>query len=448
MDILLIAKYCDAQISTTFTHNTVIQNITLDSRKVVNGSLFVAVRGDNHDGHDYVANVVANSNCYALVNKDFTPDLPNLLRVEDTTKALGLIAAGYRQQFAIPVVAITGSNGKTTVKEMLRSICNAQFGEDKVLATAGNLNNHWGMPQTLLQLESRHKVAIIEMGMNHAGELDYLSHLAQPTIAVVNNVMFAHAGHFSGLADIASAKGEVYHGIAKDGIACVNASNEFAPQWLKNDISVPVYLFGTQNSQCYIKEQRDNSAIYITPNGEVEIKLAILGQHNYANALTAIAVALNIGCSLDNIKFGLENYHGYKGRLEPKTAFNGALIIDDTYNANPDSVYAAISAIQDLPKPHWFIFGDLKELGTEELRHHAEIAKYAFIHGIDNLITVGKLTKVAHENFVGNKIHFEDNMDVVKYCTLHLPKDGTVLVKGSNSTRLFDIVNKLVVTTE
>lgn len=449
IDILSLANYCHAELSNKFVGNNEINNITLDSRKVVAGSLFVAVKGDNHDGHDYVANVVANPNCYALVNHDFALDLPNLLRVQDTTLALGLIASGYRQRFTLPVVAITGSNGKTTVKEMLRAICITQFGADHVLATAGNLNNHWGMPQTLLQLNVNHKVAIIEMGMNHAGELDYLSRLAQPTIALINNVMFAHAGHFNGLSDIARAKGEIYHGlVANNGTACINVSSEFAQLWLEKDVMSPIYLYGVPDSDCYIKEQRIDSALYATPLGDVEIHLSILGQHNYANALTAIVAALHVGCSLDNIKAGLESYHGYKGRLEQKLAFNGARIIDDTYNANPDSVYAALSAIKHLPEPHWFIFGDLKELGENEANYHKEIAVYASTHGISNLITVGELSKVTHQHFEGNKIHFENNMDVVKYCTLYLPKNATLLVKGSNSMRLFDIVNKLVATTE
>lgn len=444
LDIITLVKSCNGEISGNFNESCHIDSITLDSRKVIQNCLFVAIKGDNHDGHDYVAKVVEDKSNFALVSNDFISDLPNLIRVPNTTIALGAISSFYRNQFKIPVVAITGSNGKTTVKEMLKSVCSYEYGDEYVLATSGNLNNHWGMPQTLLQLSSTHKVAIIEMGINHAGELDYLTKLAKPTVAVVNNVMFAHAGHFNGLADIANAKGEIYHGLV-DGIACVDMSNQFALSWLSNDIDTKnIYKYGTLETECYIKSLGINSALYHTSLGDLEVKLKLLGQHNYKNALTVIALALNLGCSLQSIKLGLESYSGYKGRLESKTAFNGALIIDDTYNANPDSVHAAISAIQNLPKPHWFIFGDLKELGDNEISYHKDIGEFADQNLIDKLITVGNLSKYAYENFQGEKIHFSTNEDVVKYCTSHLPKHATLLVKGSNSMKLFDIVNELV----
>lgn len=445
LDIIALAQSCNGEVSGNFNKSCNIESITLDSRKVIQNCLFIAIKGDNHDGHDYVAKVVEDKSNFALVSNDFIPDLPNLIRVADTTIALGAISSFYRNQFKIPVVAITGSNGKTTVKEMLKSVCSYEYGDEHVLATSGNLNNHWGMPLTLLELSSEHKVAIIEMGMNHAGELEYLTKLAKPTIAVVNNVMFAHAGYFNGLADIANAKGEIYHGLA-DGIACVDMSNQFAFNWLSNDVEAKnIYKYGTESTECYIKSLGSDYSIYHTSLGDLEIRLKVLGQHNYNNALTVIALALNLGCSLQSIKLGLERYSGYKGRLERKNAFNGALIIDDTYNANPDSVHAAISAIEHLPKPHWFIFGDLKELGDNEILYHKEVGEFANQHQIDKLITVGNLSKHASDNFHGEKIHFRTNEDVVKYCTSHLPKHATLLVKGSNSMRLFDIVNELVV---
>ncbi len=432
--------------SREFNFEQSINKVTLDSRKVDQACLFVAIHGENNDGHAYVRQVLNNPSNFALVDLDFAEDLPNLIRVKDTTLALGVLAANYRQAFEIPVVAITGSNGKTTVKEMLRVVCECHFGSEHVLATGGNLNNHWGMPLTLLELASKHQVAIIEMGMNHAGELDYLTRLAKPTLAVVNNVMFAHAGHFSSLADIAAAKGEIYHGLAADAIACIDLSNQFSQNWLANDIKSQIFSYGTTETECFIKELTADCAIYQTNLGELTIHLNVLGTHNYYNALTVIALALNLGCSLESIKYGLENYAGYKGRLERKQAFNGAVIIDDTYNANPDSVKAALSAIQNLPKPHWFIFADLKELGEHELEFHREIAEAANLCGIDNFITVGKLATYAAEFFAGDKISFESNTDVVKYCISHLPEKATLLIKGSNSMRLFDVATQLTAT--
>jgi UDP-N-acetylmuramoyl-tripeptide--D-alanyl-D-alanine ligase len=429
--------------SREFNFEQNVTKVTLDSRNADDSCLFVAIRGENNDGHDYVRQVLSNSSNFALVDLNFTEDLPNLIRVSDPTLALGTLAANYRQSFNLPVVAITGSNGKTTVKEMLRSVCQVHFGTEQVLATGGNLNNHWGMPLTLLELETKHQVAIIEMGMNHAGELDYLTKLAKPTLAVVNNVMFAHAGYFSSLADIAVAKGEIYHGLSSNGVACVDLSNQFNSSWLVNDIKSQVFSYGTLDTQCFIQELTVDYAIYHTTLGELTVHLKVLGAHNYYNALTVIALALNLGCSLESIKSGLENYAGYKGRLERKQAFNGALIIDDTYNANPDSVKAALSAIQNLPKPHWFIFADLKELGEHELEFHREIAEAANLSGVDNFITVGKLATYAAQFFTGDKISFESNADVVKYCTSHLPAKATLLIKGSNSMRLFDVATQL-----
>ncbi|HCY38321.1 MAG TPA: UDP-N-acetylmuramoyl-tripeptide--D-alanyl-D-alanine ligase [Neisseriales bacterium] len=427
-----------------FNFTQSVTKVTLDSRKTALGKcLFVAIRGENNDGHDYVRQVVSNPTNFALVALDFSEDLPNLIRVADTTLGLGSLAANYRQLFDIPVVAITGSNGKTTVKEMLRSVCQSYFGVDQVLATGGNLNNHWGMPLTLLELETKHSVAIIEIGMNHSGELNYLTHLAKPTVAVVNNVMFAHAGHFTSLAEIAAAKGEIYHGLDATGVACVDSSSQFSQKWLCNDIKSKIFSYGSPATQCFIKTLSAEHALYQTPEGELMVQLKVLGAHNYYNALTVIALALNLGCSLAAIKLGLENYAGYKGRLERKSAFNGALIIDDTYNANPDSVKAALAAIQNLPQPHWFIFADLKELGEHELEFHREIGEAANLSGVEHLITVGKLAKHAAQFFTGDKINFENNADVVKYCLSCLPPKATLLIKGSNSMNLAEVASQL-----
>lgn len=445
LNVQQIIKMCDGITADRFAVKGVINNVVIDSRKVSDGSLFIAIVGENHDAHDYVAQVIARGNTYALVNDNFKTDLPNLIRVKDTTHALGVLASNYRQLFTIPVVAITGSNGKTTVKEMLCCVCQTHFGAAHVLATSGNLNNHWGMPLTLLGLNDNHKIAIIEMGMNHAGELDYLSKLAKPTLAVVNNVMFAHIGQFKSLAEIADAKGEIYNGLADDGVACLDIGSTFIENWLDKPelANRKIFNYGTAESGCYLAEFTKTGARYITPLGELEINLRILGKHNYFNALTVIALAINLGCSLNSIKTGLENYTGYSGRLERKTAFNGALVVDDTYNANPDSVKAALKAISELPRPHWFIFGDLKELGSGELDFHREIGEQIQGDGIDCLLTVGNLAKHAAKYFNGTKIHFESNQDIVKYCLSELPSNGTVLIKGSHSMNLAEVAKML-----
>ncbi len=439
-----ILKLVEGTPSINFDSDLHVNQVSMDSRKVTDNFIFIALYGEKNDSHKYVADLVKNKTNLAIVDQNFAEDLPNLIRVENTTLALGVLAKNYRQLFTLPVVAITGSNGKTSVKEMLRIVCENHFGKGNVLATSGNLNNHWGMPLTLLELSHLHKVAIIEMGMNHSGEINYLTNIAKPTLAVVNNVMFAHAGHFNTLDDIADAKAEIYLGLNDSAIACVDISSSYANKYIENSKNAQIFTYGSSNSSCYIVEISEGSAIYQTPFGKLDIKLGILGKHNYYNALTVITLAINLGCSLKNIKLGLEAYTGYKGRLEQKKAFNGSLIIDDTYNANPDSVKAALEAISNLPRPHWFIFGDLKELGEREAWFHQQIGEFANKSKIDMLITVGELAKYASNFFNGSKMHFESNDDVVKYCISYLPSLATILIKGSNSMRLSEVVDSLV----
>lgn len=423
-----------------------LKHVVIDSRKVTVGTLFVALSGETHNGHDFVESILNNQTA-ALVNRDKHLNLPNLIYVDDTIKALGDLARNYRLQFNIPIVGITGSNGKTTVKEMLKCICIKEFGNDYVLSTSGNFNNHLGMPLTLLNLENTHKVAIIEMGMNHALELAYLTQIAKPTIAVVNNAMLAHAGFFNDLSDIARAKGEIYTGLVKNGTACVNLADPSHQLWLDQlqSQAVKVFTYGGHGSECYLKTSSDlDITTILCRSGEINAKLQVLGEHNKKNALTATALALNLGCSLQNIATGLSSYKGYSRRLEQKLAFNGALIIDDSYNANPSSVKAAILAIKHLPKPHWFIFGDLGELGKFSKFEHEEIGTFAKDNGIDVLLTIGELSKISSNNFKGTKLHFANKQDVVEYCIKNLPKAATLLVKGSNSMALDQVINKLI----
>ena len=427
-----------------------INNVVIDSRIIEDNSLLVAIKGDKSDGHDFVANIVSKFKAGALVNKSYyesilssTKDISNLILVDDTVKALGLLAKNYRKTLSLPVVAITGSNGKTTVKEMLNSICESEFGVDNVLATQGNLNNHLGMPLTLLKIKPKHKVAIIEMGMNHSGELRYLSSIAKPNIATINNIMLAHAGNFNDLEDIAKAKGEIFSGLMDDGIAYINQTSPYQDLWQKHP-GTNVY-FGMPESFCYIKHSNTGSKFTLDGTlGEINCELQVLGEHNKLNAMTAATLAIALGCSTKNIQQGLNNFKGYKGRLEKKEAFNGALIIDDSYNANPDSVKAAILSIKDLPKPHWFVFADLGELGKFSKDSHAEIADFATQNGIECLLSYGEESKISHSMFKGTKMHFSSIEDIVKYCYEHLPKSATLLVKGSNYMNLAKFVSKII----
>src|SRR6185437_3646624 len=457
MDLTLIevAKMCGGELSPVSDEKLIINDVVIDSRKAIDNTLFVAILGEKQDGHEFVydisqkfkvANLVNKEQILKLADAQSVLKLPNLIYVKDTVKALGKLASCYRQKFDIPVVGITGSNGKTTVKEMLKLICEQQFGAKHVLATEGNLNNHLGMPLTLLKLNSTHKVAIIEMGMNHAGELDYLSNLAKPTITLVNNVLLAHAGFFNEIEDIARAKAEIYHGLSNTGVACINTLEPHYPIFEENIApKIKRFYYGDNKTACYVKAKKaDGSICVATPIGDLTVKLQVLGEHNEKNALSAIALALNLNCDPTNIENGLNNYQGFARRLEQKTAFNGALIIDDSYNANPASVKAAILAIEELPKPHWLILADLRELGKFENQAHEEIGRFASENKIDKLLTVGELAAIANKTFIGDKLHFISNRDVVKYCLDNLPKTATLLIKGSLSTNLKEVVNGLL----
>ena len=443
-----IATMAGGTLSESSDIDLLINTVVIDSRLATNNSLFVAIKGDKNDGHEYVNSILSSFKAVALVDKSYYQSsnfkqIPNLIFVDDTLDALGVLAKNYRKTLSIPIVGITGSNGKTTVKEMLKSICEYQYGESHVLATDGNYNNHIGMPLTLLSITNNHKVAIIEMGMNHSGELTYLSNIAKPNIATINNIMLAHIGNFKDLNDIALAKGEIFSGLMDDGVACINQALPYCNLWLDHP-GENVY-FGVEGSQCYLKHTGVGGKLTIDGViGEIDCDLQVLGEHNKLNALTATSLAISLGCSSKSIKDGLNNYGGYKRRLEQKIAFNGALIIDDTYNANLDSVKAAILAIKDLPKPHWFIFGDLKEVGNLARDVHIEVGNFAAQNGVDFILTIGEDAKSANDVFKGDKMHFNNIQDIVKYCYEHLPCDATVLVKASNSMNLNDLVSKIV----
>lgn len=435
-----IATHLQVELSAGSDANLLITNVTIDSNNAKENSLFVAIK----TGHNYIEDSLNKGALGAIVEQN-PQNLPNMLVVEDTCIALGVLASIYRETFNIPIVAITGSNGKTTVKEMLKLICTHNYGASHVLATQGNQNNHLGAPLTILNLEDHHKVAIIEMGMNHTGELDYLVNLIKPTISLITNVRLAHAEFFTDLTAIALAKGEIYNSLTKDDIACVNMQSEFSDLWLDKlqNLCAKVFKYGSTSSGYYIKNAKCNYFDLVTPYGIKPIHLKVLGVHNADNALSAVVIAFNLGCSLANVTKALSEYGGYTGRLQPKTAFNGALIIDDTYNANLDSVKAAILAIKDLPKPHYLIFADLKELGKFSEESHKEVGRFAQENQIDVLLTVGEQAKLAHIDFSKDCMHFNSNQEVVDYCLANLPKNATLLVKGSNSMKLKDVVSKL-----
>ena len=321
--------------------------ISSDSRAIQSGDLFVALRGERFDGHDFVADCLQRGAVAALVDRQWNAGAAGpLLVVEDTRLAMGTLASYWRGKFDIPVAAVTGSNGKTTVKEMLASILRENSAEDAVLATQGNLNNDIGLPLTLFKLQASHRYAVIEMGMNHPGEISYLTRLAKPSVALVNNALQAHLEGLGSVEAVAHAKGEIFEGLADDGTAIINADDKFASLWKQLAAPRKIMTFGLSAEADVSADyhlEADSSAITLkTPSGSVALRLPVPGLHNVRNAVAASAAALAIGVSLSAIVAGLQSYGGVKGRLQRKPGKQGATIIDDTYNANPASMRAAI----------------------------------------------------------------------------------------------------------
>lgn len=419
-------------------------HIVLDSRLANPNDVFIALpAGGSHNPQDFIPDLLSKD-VICIADKSYQHhDLSKVILVEDTVLALGAIAADYKKhiielqkslgQEPLQTIAVTGSNGKTTLKNMLNSVFVAGYGAEHVCCTQGNLNNHLGLPLTLLSLNTKHKILIAELGMNHIGEIDYLSKLVKPEIAVVNNYHHAHIGHFSSIYEIIDAKNEIFNYVTK--LAIVNDHDGYykiAQDKLKQKESNVEFL-----------ALNTSDAVAILQN--MNIKLKVLGQHNYANALTTMKVAEALGISQPMIKQGLESYTGYQSRLQCLTAKNGAMIIDDSYNANLESTSAAIKTLFELPmeqySKRWFVFGDIKELGEYAVPHHKKIGQLLNEYGgVDLFLTVGDDSKYAHEEYHGAKVHFENNELLSKYLLENLTADTIVLFKGSKSMKLPAVV--------
>ena len=417
-----------------------------DSRAIKKGQLFVALKGENFDGHEYAAQSLEQGASAVLVSK--ASNVSPAVVVEDTRLALGDLASHWRAKFDMPVVAITGSNGKTTVKEMLAAILKVATADDaSVLATQGNLNNDIGLPMTMLNLGKQHRYAVLEMGMNHTGELSYLSNLAKPNVALVNNAGTAHIGELGSLEAIANAKGEIFEGLADGGTAIINADDVFANLWKNLASKHQQVTFG-------LKAKADVMAKYelhvassdlelIAPNATVKFTLPAPGLHNVSNALAAASAALALNVSLENIATGLSNFAGVKGRLQTKQGFAGAKVIDDTYNANPMSMKAAIDVLKVSAGQRIFVMGDMAELGADAASMHAEIGAYAKTAGIEKFYALGELTKNAVTSFGANAMHFETIEALAESLKNMMNAETTVLVKGSRSMRMERVVDAI-----
>lgn len=432
--------------------------VSTDSRKVRTGDLFVALSGEKFDGHQFVGSAIEKGAIAAMVQADAGNDrLPNkpLIKVTDTRLGLGHLAAGWRKRFDLPLVAVTGSNGKTTVKEMIASILRqaiknkhaGEISESKyVLATEGNLNNDIGVPLMLLQLRSQHTFAVIEMGMNHIGEIAYLTQLAKPNIAVITNAGTAHIGGLGTVEAIARAKGEIFAGLEAKGVAVINADDRYAPYWRKLADNNRVVDFGlNNNAQVSANFQYDSLVTNLTlkfPDGIEKLVLQVPGEHNVRNALAAAAVAMGLGINKQVIAEGLQKFSGVKGRIQKKIGFHHATLLDDSYNANPESVCAALAVLAATSGKKILVLGDMGELGESATDFHRFIGKQARSAGLDRLLTLGELSAYASKEFGNGAQHFENIDELLKETEKLLAADVTLLVKGSRYMRMERVVER------
>jgi UDP-N-acetylmuramoyl-tripeptide--D-alanyl-D-alanine ligase len=422
-----------------------VRGVSTDSRAMRPGDLFVALRGEKYDGGDFAAQALRDGAAGVVLERAQAAGIASAIRVDDSRRALGRIAAAWRQRFEIPVAAVTGSNGKTTVKEMLASILRAETGSaEAVLATEGNLNNDIGVPLMLLRLRETHEYAVLEMGMNHAGEIDYLSRLARPQVAVVNNAMTAHVGLLGSVENIARAKGEIFNGLSDAGIAVFNADDAHAWLWRDANARRCIVDFGLAHPAKVRGQYRpgaQGSALTLfLPNATLEISLRVPGEHNVMNALAAAATAFALDVSNRSIVAGLSGFAGVKGRLQSLPALHGSTFIDDTYNANPDSVKAALAVLAQRPGRKLLVLGDMGELGEAAVSMHAQIGQVARAAGVDRLLALGELTKETVAAFGPGAMHFERIEELLAEVENELDASTTVLVKGSRFMQMERVV--------
>ena len=450
--MMLLSQAAQATNGKLLGSDARFKSVSTDSRKISANELFVALRGEHFDGYEFIAQAAQRDAAASLVNADSYKAHPPpanfsspLVVVEDTGLALGQLAAYWRRQFAISLVAITGSNGKTTVKEMLASILREAAGSaEAVLATQGNLNNDIGMPLTLLQLNAAHRYGVIEMGMNHAGEIDYLTGIAAPDVALINNASGAHLEGLGSVEAVARAKGEIFSGLQHRGTAVMNADDAHVPIWRALAGAHPLLEFGLDpHADVSGTWQPRNDGLQLevrTPQGNFTALLQVPGAHNARNALAATAAAIALSIPLEKIVVGLEKFGGVAGRLQRKNALHGAHLIDDTYNANPASVRAAISVLAQVSGKHILVLGDMGELGEEAATFHAQIGSEARRAGIEKLYGLGILSSNAVREFGSGARHFEHIEELLPALEKELDAQTTVLVKGSRFMKMERVV--------
>ena len=429
--------------------NRQVININTDTRTLCDGEVFLALKGPNFDGHKCIEQAKQKGAIGVIVDHAVDTDIAQFV-VADTRIALGTIGTAVMAQVAPKTIAITGSVGKTTVKEMCAAILSSK---GDVLATKGNFNNDIGVPLTLLRLEPQHRYAVIELGANHIGEIAYTTAMTKPDVAVVCNVAAAHLEGFGSLQGVAQAKGEIYDGLKDDGIAIVNCDSEFSQYWLDKLAARKVKCFSSSEKldiwaeDISLDAQARASFMLCTKQHRVPVTLALPGKHNISNALIAAALTSEFDVSLEEIASALATMGEVKGRVNLIEASDSLTIIDDTYNANVKSVKAAIDLLSDIQGHRILALGDMGELGEDARKYHQEVGEYALAQGIDELFTLGVLSKSASDVFELPNRHFsnrEQMLQQIQNSISKVDKKITLVVKGSRSSRMELLVTDLV----
>ena len=427
-------------------------SVSTDSRSIEAGALFVALRGERYDGHEFIAAAKERGAVAAMVSEASGDAMAahgvSCITVDDTRLALGRLAAHWRAKFSIPLVVVAGSNGKTTVKEMIAAILRAHFGAQATLATQGNLNNDIGLPMTLLRLRSEHRAAVIEIGMNHPGETAYLAGIARPTVALVNNAQREHQEFMNGVDAVAREHGSALAALPFDGTAVINADDAYAPYWRSLVGSNQIRDFGIEHAAAvsgrYALSDFSSEIVLSAPEGSIEFKLQMAGLHNVCNAVGAAAGATAAGASLPMVARGLSGFTAPKGRLQVQRGQGGAVVVDDTYNANPDSVRAAIEVLRKLPGRRILVLGDMGEVGELGEVFHRETGHYAAQAGLDEFLAIGDLAVHAHTEFGAGGVWYARIEDLLQDVVKKDVVGTSILVKGSRFMRMERVVSALV----
>lgn len=430
--------------------NVQVAEINTDTRKSVSNSLFFALKGEKFDAHQYLDQAVSQGALALVVQQENSSILVPQLVVKDTRIALGELAKWLREKINPRTVAMTGSSGKTTVKEMTASILQHTAADSEaVLFTNGNFNNDIGVPLTLLRLTEKHRFAVIELGANHQNEINYTTKLVQPNAALINNIAPAHLEGFGSLAGVVQAKGEIYRGLTKNGVAIINAEHNHLDIWQKEISNHAIQYFNGKDYSVKNVQGNEQGSTFtlVSPQGEIDISLPYLGEHNVKNALAATALAINVGATLADVKAGLEQRSQVKGRLFPIQVTPNLLLLDDTYNANKDSLCAAIDVLKSYDAFRILCVADMKELGENSLAIHREVGQYVKSSNLDLVCSYGNESAVISEAVLGK--HFTDKTEMVDFLVplienqLQQNNKVVVLGKGSRSMKMEDVIYSL-----